>query len=221
MNTSAKSHSMKILISLYIGLATDLVISDSTDTEDTELQPRSGFISNIVGGIVKPLNTFLPAQKDLIGGIVRPVNVIADGIESQLKPIFPGTHWCGGGNRARDIEDLGLFRITDDCCREHDNCPDNIPAGESRHGLNNTGLFTRSHCDCDDRFYECLKDARTLISKKIGVTYFNILRPNCFKMDFLVKGCEEYDGLLIKRCARYGYDFSSQMSWQWFEAREF
>jgi secretory phospholipase A2 len=54
-----------------------------------------------------------------------------------------GTQWCGNGNRARDAEDLGLFKKTDDCCRTHDNCPDNIRAGHSRHGLNNSGLFTR------------------------------------------------------------------------------
>jgi hypothetical protein len=57
--------------------------------------------------------------------------------------VVAGTQWCGNGNRARSAEDLGLFKFTDDCCREHDNCPDNISAGESRHGLNNTGLFTR------------------------------------------------------------------------------
>jgi len=54
-----------------------------------------------------------------------------------------GTQWCGNGNRARDAQDLGLFKKTDDCCRTHDNCPDNIPARHSRHGLNNSGLFTR------------------------------------------------------------------------------
>ena len=64
-------------------------------------------------------------------------------LRSHAQHSVSGTQWCGNGNRARDAKDLGLFKQTDLCCREHDNCPDNIPAGESRHGLNNSGLFTR------------------------------------------------------------------------------
>jgi secretory phospholipase A2 len=52
----------------------------------------------------------------------------------------------------------------------------------------------RSNCDCDERFYDCLKKANTLISRKIGVTYFNVLRPKCFRQDHPVLGCEKYEG---------------------------
>lgn len=38
---------------------------------------------------------------------------------------------------------MGVFQSTDRCCRQHDNCPDSIAAGASKHGLRNTGTFTR------------------------------------------------------------------------------
>jgi hypothetical protein len=55
-------------------------------------------------------------------------------------------------------------------------------------------VYFRSNCDCDERFYECLKKANTLISTKIGLTYFNVLRPKCFRKDYPVSGCEKYEG---------------------------
>lgn len=57
--------------------------------------------------------------------------------------LIAGTLWCGGGDKARSNEDLGRFKDTDACCREHDFCQDNILAGEEKHGLINGGLFTR------------------------------------------------------------------------------
>lgn len=40
----------------------------------------------------------------------------------------------------------------------------------------------RSHCDCDERFYNCLKaDRKSIVSVKVGTTYFNLLRPRCFR----------------------------------------
>lgn len=55
---------------------------------------------------------------------------------------FPGTRWCGPGNTANGYEDLGKFKETDKCCRDHDHC-DNIPAGEEKYGLKNNDWFTR------------------------------------------------------------------------------
>ncbi|PNF24304.1 Phospholipase A2 [Cryptotermes secundus] len=188
----------KIYLLLLICLTVKLVVVEATENttanieEEETIAPRSGLVSDIVGGITKPLNVLLPPKAK--EAIVSPVKDVADVLDAKLKAIYPGTQWCGDGNRARSAEDLGLFKLTDDCCREHDNCPDNINAGKSRHGLNNTGLFTRSNCDCDDKFYDCLKEANTLISKKIGVTYFNILRPKCFRKDYPVLGCEKHEG---------------------------
>lgn len=60
-----------------------------------------------------------------------------------LSGSFEGTLWCGDGTRAKSREELGLFKDTDACCREHDECPDGMPAGSEKYGLENTGLFTR------------------------------------------------------------------------------
>lgn len=57
--------------------------------------------------------------------------------------IFPGTLWCGGGDKAKSDDDLGRLKDTDACCRDHDKCKDNILAGEEKYGLENSGLFTR------------------------------------------------------------------------------
>ncbi|KAJ9599705.1 hypothetical protein L9F63_026447, partial [Diploptera punctata] len=48
-----------------------------------------------------------------------------------------------------------------------------------------------SHCHCDDAFYECLKEANTLVSSKLGNVYFNVLSPQCFKKEYPVIGCED------------------------------
>lgn len=53
---------------------------------------------------------------------------------------YLGTHWYGEGNTAKN-EELGLFKETDACCREHDHCPDVILAGETRHDFTNNGPF--------------------------------------------------------------------------------
>lgn len=57
--------------------------------------------------------------------------------------IFAGTKYCGPGNKSTGIDDLGRFRNVDLCCRDHDLCPDNIPAGEYKHGLHNTAKYTK------------------------------------------------------------------------------
>lgn len=54
-----------------------------------------------------------------------------------------GTKWCGSGNIAENYDDLGEYKDTDYCCREHDSCPDYIEAKGTKHGLTNTASFTR------------------------------------------------------------------------------
>lgn len=69
------------------------------------------------------------------------------------KMIFPGTLWCGPGHIARNYSDLGFFRETDMCCRDHDHC-DAIAAGNSKYGLFNdtpyTKFVTASAMKCND-----------------------------------------------------------------------
>lgn len=123
---------------------------------------------------------------------LRPVGEIIDTFKDKLKAIYPGTLWCGDGNQARSEHDIGIFRNTDICCRMHDKCPSSIPAGQAYKNLRNGGLFTRSHCECDQEFYRCLKKANSIVSNKIGYTYFNILRPQCFRREHPIVGCRKW-----------------------------
>lgn len=117
---------------------------------------------------------------------------MADIIKDKVKAIYPGTLWCGDGNAARSENEVGLFKNTDTCCKIHDKCPSSIPSGKYYKGLYNGGSYTRSHCQCDQQFYNCLKKTNSFISNKIGYTYFNILRPKCFRKAHPVVGCKKW-----------------------------
>lgn len=55
-----------------------------------------------------------------------------------------GTKWCGPGSIARSYEDLGVLSKVDRCCREHDNCPVSLSAGQcNKNGICNNSPFTR------------------------------------------------------------------------------
>lgn len=136
--------------------------------------------------------TSIPVRTKIIRPALSPLTSITDSIKDRLKAIYPGTLWCGDGNQARNQNEIGLFRNTDICCKQHDQCPSFIKSGSEFKGLRNTGLFTRSHCDCDIKFYNCLKRTDTIISNKIGYTYFNILRPQCFRKDYPIRGCKKW-----------------------------
>ncbi|KAM9841625.1 group 3 secretory phospholipase A2 [Aulostomus maculatus] len=95
--------------------------------------------------------------------------------------IVPGTLWCGSGNKAPSYADLGVFSDTDSCCREHDQCKDTILSFQSQFGVFNSNIFTLSHCDCDNRFRRCLKEANDSIADVVGYTFFNLLKMHCFE----------------------------------------
>ncbi|XP_070845377.1 group 3 secretory phospholipase A2 [Chaetodon trifascialis] len=95
--------------------------------------------------------------------------------------IVPGTLWCGSGNKAPSYADLGVFTDTDSCCREHDQCKNTILSFHSEFGVFNSNIFTMSHCDCDNKFHSCLKEAKDSISDVVGYTFFNLLKMHCFK----------------------------------------
>ncbi|ESO95492.1 hypothetical protein LOTGIDRAFT_117034 [Lottia gigantea] len=93
---------------------------------------------------------------------------------------FSGTKWCGVGNISKDYNDLGVFRETDKCCREHDYCPDYISPYQSKYGLENNSPFVRLNCDCDNKFYDCLKKSTDQAGRTIGDLYFNFILSMCF-----------------------------------------
>ncbi|XP_072764789.1 phospholipase A2-like [Anoplolepis gracilipes] len=123
--------------------------------------------------------------ENLIRGKKKMAQIISYNSEESSEEVniytFPGTVWCGDGDNAKDENDLGRFKHTDTCCRVHDNCNSNILVGETKGNLKNNGLFTRSACTCDNAFFDCLKNVSSPISKGIGTTYFDILRPQCFE----------------------------------------
>ncbi|KAJ6638396.1 Lipid storage droplets surface-binding protein 2 [Pseudolycoriella hygida] len=141
--------------------------------------------------------------------------MLLETMESKFKLIYPGTLWCGGGSVARRNNDYGLFWRTDKCCRKHDSCPKYILAGQTWKNLENIGIFTRSHCECDRAFYTCLKRSNSFISNKIGVTYFNLLRPQCFRKEYPVVSCLERRK--DNRCFNYVIDDEKPKQWQWFD----
>ncbi|XP_044740666.1 uncharacterized protein LOC123301821 [Chrysoperla carnea] len=185
-----------------------------------------------ISSAVKAGTSFIPTPKtggfdsiiDKIPG-ADTFGKVADEILDRARAIYPGTKWCGGGNISKSDHDLGLFADTDVCCRDHDMCPNNIASGTTKHGLYNNGLFTRSHCDCDTEFYDCLlKNSKSsLPSSQLGITYFNILGPQCFKEDYPIKSCLKSvvtDSNLTK-CTEYELDTSSKPVFQWFDNKLF
>ncbi|XP_074093843.1 uncharacterized protein LOC141524089 [Cotesia typhae] len=97
--------------------------------------------------------------------------------------IFPGTKWCGQGNKAMHEDDFGKYRRTDMCCRNHDRCPKKIKAGMYKYGLQNSGSTTLLSCKCDEMFYDCLKEVQSITSQTVGILYFDILKRQCFAYD--------------------------------------
>ncbi|PSN46508.1 Phospholipase A2 [Blattella germanica] len=229
---------MQLLVVLALQVT---LIWAANDTEVTDFvssnKPRTGFFSKVVDTILYPIDKIFHINQGkitddkaakqptilqtVVGGIEEPIKVIADKIDSMLRPIYPGTRWCGKGDRASSSKDLGLFIFTDQCCREHDNCPDNMSAHGSKHGLTNTGTFTRSHCDCDERFHSCLKKANTIVSNELGKAYFNVLRPMCYKKEHPIIRCNMALGIIWKRCERYELNMEEPEVWQWFDAKEY
>ncbi|XP_043466394.1 phospholipase A2-like [Leptopilina heterotoma] len=163
--------------------------------------------------------------KELFGGLTSPpsnspeVREKFNKAKGKFRGIFPGTLWCGAGDVATNEEELGYFRETDYCCRNHDNCQNKIYPGHTNYGLSNVGLFVRSHCTCDEEFHECLKKARSPISLSIGKTYFNILRPQCFKEDYPAICKLNELSLYGIRCLEYEEDKTKDREWQWRDAK--
>ncbi|XP_050075211.1 phospholipase A2 hemilipin isoform X1 [Anopheles maculipalpis] len=105
---------------------------------------------------------------------------ISGELQGGLGFIYPGTKWCGPGNIATNYSDVGRYAAEDQCCREHDLCPNILLPGECRRGLCNRGTFTRSHCDCDARFRRCLQNLNTETANTLGAIFFNVVQVTCF-----------------------------------------
>ncbi|XP_072243163.1 uncharacterized protein [Leuresthes tenuis] len=118
-----------------------------------------------------------------------------DGAERKARRkrwVFPGTLWCGSGSKAVGYEQLGMFEGADRCCREHDHCPHIIPAFTVNYGVFNPNFFTVSHCECDQRFRQCLLGTNDSISHMVGYSFFNLLQVSCFELKQLKRCTEMY-----------------------------
>ncbi|XP_044267255.1 phospholipase A2-like isoform X2 [Tribolium madens] len=144
------------------------------------------------------------------------------------KLIVPGTKWCGIGDVAISYHDLGFFKETDLCCREHDSCLEYISVKDSLHGITNKNLFTVSHCNCDEKFRKCLKTGGNFLSELLGYGYFTIIGPQCFREDYPIVRCKKHVYVqptskkrAIKRCLEYNLNESLPKKYQLFDNRPF
>ncbi|XP_077995718.1 uncharacterized protein LOC144449131 [Glandiceps talaboti] len=94
----------------------------------------------------------------------------------------PGTLWCGPGDIAENNDDLGVNKAADECCREHDSCPDYIVGFGLKYGFINMRPFTISRCDCDNRFKTCLRNANTTTALEVGNLFYNVFHIPCFQL---------------------------------------
>lgn len=137
--------------------------------------------------------------------------------------IFPGTKWCGRGNISGHEEDLGRFRGTDMCCREHDLAVDFIKPLSEKYGIKNMHLWPMSNCEDDQKFYTCLlsdDSESSLMSACVGTLYFNILGAQCFKQAYPV-ACVDYETIVLQtKCRRFMID-TSRSTWKIFNPNNF
>jgi hypothetical protein len=79
---------------LSIGLTLKIILAEATESttvnneQETTTKPRSGAVSNIVGGLLKPLEVVLPLSTKEV--IAAPIEGVADVLDSNLKAIYPG-----------------------------------------------------------------------------------------------------------------------------------
>ncbi|XKL65097.1 hypothetical protein PGB90_005183 [Kerria lacca] len=106
---------------------------------------------------------------------------------------MPGTVWCGPGNDSTSIYDLGFFTSTDQCCRQHDLCPKYLEPKSTGYGLINDDPYTRTLCDCDETFMQCLNNINDTLTNDIAArfitfVYFTLLKDRCFTKKKLING---------------------------------
>ncbi|NXP74856.1 PA23 Phospholipase, partial [Ramphastos sulfuratus] len=78
----------------------------------------------------------------------------------------------------------GEHRDTDRCCRDHDHCQHVIHPFTARYGYRNLRWHTISHCDCDRRLKECLRQVNDTASRVVGQAFFNVIQVPCFEFTY-------------------------------------
>ncbi|XP_012285622.1 uncharacterized protein LOC105702550 [Orussus abietinus] len=137
----------------------------------TTLMQQCDQVDVILQGTTPTLPTSTPSGENQQG--VNPLTLFSG--------ILPGTKWCGSGDIATNYHDLGQEARIDRCCRTHDHCPAKVRAQRTRYDVTNYSLYTKSHCNCDEGLYQCLKTANHPTANVMGVIYFNIVRVPCLE----------------------------------------
>lgn len=102
---------------------------------------------------------------------------------SMMSGIVPNTLWCGLGDRAQNYSELGSEYQVDACCRAHDHCPIRLKPFAADYQLINWSMSTRSHCDCDLDFNDCLAALNSTLSNVIRTLYFRFVGLQCINLD--------------------------------------
>ncbi|XP_064474108.1 phospholipase A2-like [Ornithodoros turicata] len=138
--------------------------------------------------------------------------------------VYPGTKWCGSGNRASNYDDLGEANTTDVCCRAHYMVNDTIKAFGKKNGIWNPKLHRMHSCVDDYNFYQCLLNDRSVTSEEYGQLYFDYLQPKCFVYAHPLK-CEKWGSYNFMKfrwdCLKYALDTSKEKKWQTFPPPHF
>ncbi|XP_014216294.1 phospholipase A2-like, partial [Copidosoma floridanum] len=130
--------------------------------------------------------------------------------------------WCQAHNGKNNPLKESILQLISDCSSSHDKCGHTLKRGETKYGLYNAGLLTRSHCDCDKQLYKCLKNSSSPMANLIGITYFNALRLQCFKKDYpAVCTRHKYFLILQDKCLEYNYSKNEPQTVQWFDQPDF
>jgi len=111
------------------------------------------------------------------------------GLLTVKRGIMPGTLWCGVDDIAENYKSLGAHWKVDRCCRAHDHCPVKVKGFRSRYGLQNFSPSTKSHCDCDERFFNCLREVQSNKADAVGKLFFNFLKIQCMEKVFKPTRC--------------------------------
>ena len=61
---------------------------------------------------------------------------------------------------------------------------------QTRYNLFNFAPYTKSHCDCDQMFYNCLKAVNSSKADAVGDVFFNVLGIQCVEQR-LSRGCHQ------------------------------
>lgn len=164
-------------------------------------------VKKVVNVFQKPETQGLDTNTTFFSGVVNK-------FKAYVQFVYPGTLWCGEGDVAGKSTQLGRFAEADKCCRNHDQCHKYIEKGQKKYGLENTGMFTRSHCSCDGDFLKCLKISESAVAYQIGFTYFTVLGPQCFEKKKEIEGC---DTTVKSRCIKYNFKKKKEKKYQWFD----